>query len=281
MKSRKVIFSIPDYSTFFIEFELPPMTPEEIPEAIKYEAKRYIPLPLKDITLDWQILGKKSQGKRLIIAKVLLVSVPNEIIKQYKNIASILNLELIALEAEAFGLLRALIPKEETLPVSIVDIGQKSTICSIIDKGVLKASHSFDISADDLIEKLLENFDIDYQTAKEFLKRYGILARYLGPEGQEAEKILIPIIESLAKEIDNVFEKFYSEEKKEIGKIILSGAPAIMPGLLTYFENYFKKKVEIANPFSKISYPSILEKVLKEIGPSYAVAVGMALKGFE
>jgi len=42
-----------------------------------------------------------------------------------------------------------------------------------------------------------------------------------------------------------------------------------------------KKEVEIANPFANIFYPQILESTLKEIGPSYAIAVGAALRGIE
>lgn len=280
IKTRKVIFSIPDFSTLFTEFELPPMTKEEIPEAIKYEAKRYIPLPLKDVTLDWQILWQTTKDS-LVSPKILLVSVPNEIIKQYKNVASILNFELVALETEAFALLRSLVQKKETYPISIVDIGQKSTICSIIDKGILRTSHSFNLSSDDFIERLLENFDLDYQTAQTILKKYGILKERKWSEGEKIREVLVPLIESLAKEIENIYEKFYSQEKKGIGKIILSGGVSLMPGLLTYFENYFKKKIEIANPFSNLSYPPILEETLREIGPSYAVAVGAALRGFK
>lgn len=54
-----------------------------------------------------------------------------------------------------------------------------------------------------------------------------------------------------------------------------------MPGLKKQFADYFKKEIEIANPFSAIFCPPILEKILEEMGPSYATAVGMALRGLE
>jgi len=71
------------------------------------------------------------------------------------------------------------------------------------------------------------------------------------------------------------------KEGKEIDKIILAGGTALLPGILEYFRNYFKKEIEIANPFLKIFFPPILEKNLKEMGPAYAIAVGAALRGFE
>ncbi len=113
--------------------------------------------------------------------------------------------------------------------------------------------------------------------------KYGILTSHQGIdlEGRNVREILIPLIDLIIREIDTTFKNFYWKEKKEVQKIILAGGTALLPGILDYFKDYFKKEVEIANPFSKIFFPPILEKTLKEIGPSYAIAVGAALRGFE
>jgi len=66
-----------------------------------------------------------------------------------------------------------------------------------------------------------------------------------------------------------------------VKKIILAGASALLPGLKNYCQDYFKKEVEIADPFSDIFYPPILENKLKKMGPAYAIAVGMALRGLD
>ena len=54
-----------------------------------------------------------------------------------------------------------------------------------------------------------------------------------------------------------------------------------MPGLKEYFEKNLSKQVEILDPFSSLFVPPLLEQTLQEMGPSYAVAVGMALRGLE
>ena len=59
MKAAKACFSIPDFSTFFTTFQLPSMTEAEVPSAVQYEARQYIPLPLSEVTLDWQIVCHK------------------------------------------------------------------------------------------------------------------------------------------------------------------------------------------------------------------------------
>jgi len=280
MKSHRAIFSIPDFCTFFTNIELPSMSAEEVPQAVSSEARRHIPVPLAEVTLDWQLLERMApeEIKRL---KILLVAVPNEVINQYRRIAASLNFELLALEAEVFGLARSLVGKEEKRAIGLIDIGDRTTTCSIIDKGILKTSYSFDISGDDLTERLSKGLGIDYKMAEDLKKKYGLISGQLGLEGKNIGEILLPLVNMILREIEKVFKSFYFKEGKEIEKIILAGGSALLPGLLQYFQDYFKKEVEIANPFLKIFYPPILEESLREIGPAYAIAVGMALRGFE
>lgn len=115
IKTRRTVFSIPDFSSFFTSFELPPMTREELSQAVRYEARQYVPLPLAEVTLDWQIIEGEVSDQRKTKLKILLVAVPNEIINQYRKIAEISGLELQALEAEVFGLLRSLIGEEKRI----------------------------------------------------------------------------------------------------------------------------------------------------------------------
>ena len=82
-------------------------------------------------------------------------------------------------------------------------------------------------------------------------------------------------------QIRKISGDFYQEEGKDIEEIYLTGGTANLPGLKEYFEETFKKKVEIPNCFSNLLYPPILEEKIKEIGPSFSVAVGLSLGGLE
>ena len=95
-------------------------------------------------------------------------------------------------------------------------------------------------------------------------------------------EILTPLVDLIIREIDKIFMNFRLKEKKEVEKVILAGGTAFLPGLLEYFKNHLTdKEIEIANPFLNIHFPPILEDTLKEMGPSYAIAIGMALRGLE
>ncbi|MDP3995981.1 MAG: type IV pilus assembly protein PilM [bacterium] len=280
IKTKQAIFSIPDFSSFFTSFELPPMTREELSEAVSYEARQHIPLPLSEVVLDWQIIKSTPVEGKKIKYKILLVAVPNDVINQYQEIARLSQLELVALEAEVFSLMRSLAKDNKTTgPVAIVDIGAKTTTCTVVDEGVIKTSHSFDMSGNDLTAALVKEFQVDFTEAGKVKKQYGIESD-AGEDSQAVSKIILPPIEAIAKEIKGVLDSFNKQEKKEVKKIIIVGGTALLPGLKKYFEEFFVgKKIEIGNPFSDILHPAILEEALADMGPSFAIATGAALRG--
>jgi len=282
IKTKKCIFSIPDFSSFFTTIELPQMTAEELPQAITTEARKHVPIPLAESAVDWQVIEGKVGDKKINKLRILLVAVPTETINQYQKIAVSAGLELLALEAEVFGLVRSLVDREEKRTVALIDIGARTTTCSIIEKRVLRSSHSFDVSGSALTERIVEGLSIDYKMAEKIRDKYGILPMAIGLDGMSVGEILIPLVDLIIAENEKVLKNYAWKEGKSIEKIILAGGTAFLPGLLEYFRDYFKIEVEVANPFKKILYPPIIERILKEeLGPSYAIAVGMALRGFE
>ena len=276
LKERRAVLSIPDFSTFFTTFTLPPMTEAEVPQAVEFEARHHIPLPLSEVSYDWQIIEKEKvlPGVKL---KILLVAVPNRVLQNYQRMATLAQLEILGMEAEVFGLIRSSIPEKNSQnPVCAVDIGWQSTTVSIVEKGSLQISHSFDISGIGLTKTLSEKLGIDFEEAEKLKKEYG-----LDPNRKDISEILCGEINSLAFEINKVCEDFYRSEGKKIERVLLSGGTASLFGLKEYLGERIKRKVEIVNPFVGLSYPSVLTNRLQELGPSFAVAVGVGLGGTE
>lgn len=276
-KTNKAFFSIPDFSTFFTMISLPAMTEEEIPQAVDYEAPQHIPLPLQSVNLDWQIVEREvNPASKQETLKILLVAVPKDVILQYQQIAAAAGLELISMEAEVFSLARALIGEaEKNQAISLIDIGARSTTINIIDNGILRISHSFDTSGNDFTTVMAKGLSVGYAEAESLKRKQGVL-----PENKSRETML-PLIDLIIEEIKKIFSSFFQAEGKEIKKVVLAGGSALMPGIVDYFAKNLSKPVELANPFINIYYPPILENTLKEMGPSYAIAVGAALRGLE
>ncbi len=276
IKTKDAVFSIPDFSSFFTSFRLPPMTKKELPQAIKYEARQHIPIPLAEVSLDWKIIESKAIDKDKISFKVLLVAVPNEVINQYQKIAKISGLNIFALEAEVFSLIRALVEKGDKKTTAVIDIGVQSTTCSIVDNEILKMSHSFEMSDNNLNSVLSKSLNVNLVEAEKVKKEHGLK----NSEDNKVREILSPLVDIILSEVKDILRSFNLQEKKEVEKIIIAGGAASTPGLKEYFQNFFQKKeIVIGNPFLNMAYSPVLKDTLYEIAPSFAIAVGAGLRG--
>ena len=276
VKEKKVAFSLPDFSTFFTSFTLPPMSKEEVSRAVEFEARHHIPIPLSEVVFDWRIIEKEEifPGIKL---KILLVAVPNRVLRNYQKVANLTQIELKGMEAEIFGLIRSSISKALLeKPVCLVDIGWQSTTVSIVEKEMLQVSHSFDISDKNLVQALSKELKISPENAENLKKEYG-----LDPKRKDIAEVLLRQIDSLAFEIEKVCRDFEQAEERNVNNIILAGGTASLFGLREYLESKLRKKVQIADPFRNVSFPSALQSRLKKLGPSFAVALGVALMGLE
>ncbi len=271
---KKIALALPDFSTFFTTFTLPPMSETELPQAIEFEARHHVPLPLQEVVFDWQIIGKQ-EGSSIAKQKILLVAVPKNVLAHYQKMADLSKLTIKGMEAEVFGLMRSSIPKDMAdKPVALVDFGWQGTTLSIVLNNKLFASYSFDLSSIGLTKKIAAGLNTDFRVAEKLKKKHG-----LDPQNNEVYKILADRINSFTTEVQKVCNDFYEKEGKEVKDIILTGGSALLFGLKEYLKERLKKEVQIANPFSQLSYPKVLENRLQKMGPSFAVAVGVALMG--
>jgi type IV pilus assembly protein PilM len=270
IKKREAVFSIPDFMTFFTVFKTPPMPQEEIGTTIQFEARQHIPLPLKDVTLDWSII-EKNDGN--VGPKILLVAVPNKVIEEYQKIAQLAGVSLLSIEAEVFSLARTIFAKEELNKIiQLVDVGVQSTTISIVHNSMVKATHSVDFSEMDLIKELAVKMNLSYNEANEIKRTSGF------NENSEQGKVLCKKLDSLINEINQIADNLFRTDKKEVNKIIVSGGTSLSPGLKDYIQLKTKKETQIINPFVDFSYPPALKEILEEIGPRYAIATGLALR---
>jgi len=274
IKTKDLILSLPVFSSFFTLIELPLMEPKEIPAAIRFQAYQYIPVPIEEVVLNWVIIEEREALLENKI-QVLLVAVPKDIIEKYMKIARFLGLNLKALEVESFAEVRAL--AREGGPIVIVNIGGKTTNVTIVEKGFIRLCHNLNTSSFDLANALSKRMNISFERAEEIQKTKGLLKEV----DTLVAPILVPIVDKIIFGIEEGINTYLSKNpQKSIQKIILSGGVANMPGLTDYFASRLATKVERANPFSEILYPPVLHEVLEAIGPSFSVAVGLALREF-
>ncbi len=278
IRTKSVIFSIPDFSTFCTSFELPPMNVNELSEAVYYNAAQYIPLPITETTLDWRLI-KGTPGAKQSSLEIFLVAIPNHVVEGYQKVAQLAGLELYAVEAEALGLVRSLSMPEKRPNGEyscLIDIGVQSTTINVIERKILKKSYSFNFAGSQLTYSIASALGLGHAEAEELKNKEGLIS-----SKEEISKVLYLLIDPLIIEVKKVLANFYTQENKEVDAIYLTGGTSGLPGLKEYFSEVLKKRVEVPNCFSELLYPPILEDTLEKIAPSFSVATGVALGGLE
>ncbi|MFA5232280.1 MAG: type IV pilus assembly protein PilM [Candidatus Paceibacterota bacterium] len=278
IKTEKAVFSLPDFATFFITFELPSMTKKELDSAVGFEARKYIPLPLSEVVLDWQVFNRDLKEG---VNKVLMMAIPKVLVEHYKHIAEQSGLELVALEAEAVALKRALV--KDTDPIScLVEMGFQSTNVTIVDSGLIKTSFSFDIAGKDLTLTMAETLGMDFGLAENLKIKNG-----LSSDNDEAATVLASVLTLIIEKVKKVIRDFQVKENKKVEQLILSGGTSRMTGIVDYFQEIFNYaefgniKVNLGEPFNDVVYPPVIEKRIRRSNPVFAIALGEALKKFE
>lgn len=269
-KSRAVSMSIPVYSSFVTNIEMPKMSKSEIEKSISFEAKKYIPVPLEEVMVDWYLIG--DEGEK---TNVLLMAAPKELVAKYQTIAQVAGLELKSLEIETFSSARSVVGND-TVCSLIYDFGEYSIGISIVDNGVIKFFHNLtNLAGGDINRSIMKIMNIGLEKARDFKEKRGL---NLGEGEKEISDIIFSLFGSIARETERVLNVYNQKFNHRPERIIIGGGSALMPGIKEYFKENLKIETAIANPFKKIVCPPELEKRLEEIGPSFINAVGLAIK---
>ncbi len=274
--SKNAVFSLPAFSSFVTVMELPNVTEKEVGQAVPYEARQYVPFPLTEVVLDWEVLtplpGAPS-GK----TEVLLIAVLQEVVNKYYRIAERAGLSLKALELEPVSLARAMIA-EDPSATAIIDMGARATSISIVDEKHVRLTHDIDTAGNDLTMSVARGLNIAPGKAEDLKRAQGLK---VSPSQQFLPALMTPILDVVIGEVQKLMKRYLERTRREIKKAVLTGGAVLPPGIRDYFEQELHIPTVLGDPFSSVSYNRMLEPVLKETGNSYSVALGAALKGFK
>lgn len=268
--TKEAVFSVPATSSFLATIPFPKMTAKEIGNAIPFEARKYVPIPLAEVALDWDILEPSENRDTM---DVLLVAVPLEIVEKFKRVSQLAGLNARALEVETFSMVRALVGRDQT-PTALINLGHVATTLAIADKGKLAMSHNFNRGAQEFTRALERGLNITQDRAEAVLKDIGLSDRI---EDREIASIIAPIVESLFSEIARTLNIYNRRQDRKIQKINLTGGGSNLKGLIELGASRFGLEVTRGNPFARIVAPAFLQIVFREIGPVFAVVMGLAL----
>jgi len=265
IKETRAVMSLPAFLGFSTLISLPEMSEAELDQAVLYEAKKYIPLPLSEVQFEWV---KINSAKK---TSILIVAVTNELINKYHEIAKLSGLTLNYLELDTFSLARSLIGKHEGSSL-IINIGSRNTTLSVIESEWPIFTRNLDVSGFEFSKLIASSQGVDFARAEELKKEKGI---------NSGDGVLFPLLDSIFLEGRRMITENRSPDRMPVSEVIISGGSSRMPGLLAYASKSIGQKVIIGSPFSGIIYPDVLKSTLQELAPSLDVAVGLALREFK
>jgi len=295
--TNKAVAALPTYTVFSSSITIPDMPQKELIEAIKWEAKKFVPMPLEEMILDWKILGDvvdaeseriqapagdaESEDKKIISKKgkmkrILLTAAPKDLVSRYVEVFKKADLELVSLETESFAIERSLVGNDKSV-VMVIDIGAKVTNIIVVSEGVPLINRSIDLGGFALTKTIANSMNIDISRAEQFKRDFGITTSGASEVNKAPAKIEF-MMNSIINEIKYVMNLHHGQSSKSVEKIVLTGGSALLLNLPEYISKEFGLNVYVGDPWARVSYPTELQKVLKELGPSFSVSIGAALR---
>jgi len=299
--TKDAAISIPLRASLLSLMEVPYLKSKKDFEAmIPIEARKYIPVPISEVTVDWWVVPRvekdeipegahfdaggdkiaKEEGvKKTQMVEIMVVAIHNDIIERYQNIISSLGLQSVFFELEVFSAVRSTFGKGMA-PVLFIDIGAGATKIAIIEYGIVKFSHTINRGSQDISVSISTSLSQSFGKAEELKRKYGLLGQ-AGTEDKNADivgEISRVSLESIFSEINESLMNYQRRHSVSIGQTIITGGGALLKGLPEFAKEKLKIEVSLGNAFGRIETPAFLDQSLAEAGPEFAVSVGLALR---
>lgn len=277
--AKKVTASLPTFAVFSSIINVNNVDKKTMAEAINEEAKKVIPLPLEEMTLDWKIVpdenGKIPTKGNL---QVFLTGSPKKLVRKYIDIFKAAKLELASLETETFSLVRSLVGDDKST-VMIVEIGANSTDLFIVKESIPVLNRSLAVCSSTVTRVLAEKLGLSFAQAEQF--KFDLSVTLSVDAKEELPQLLAKTLEPIVTEMEYMLDFFRAQNKGDVEKIVLSGGGAMLLNLAEYLSKRLNIKVIVGDPWNRVRYPEELRPVLSEVGPRLAVAIGLAMREIE
>jgi type IV pilus assembly protein PilM len=280
-KPKAVATGVSGHSVIVKRVVLPAATPEEVEASIQFDAEQYIPFEMSEVNLDFQVVGPTQTKNDEAATEVLLVVAKKDKIQNHTNVISLAGRQPEIVDIDAFALQNAFEANyspdpEET--IALLNIGASLMNINITQGGMPLFIRDVSIGGNQYTDILQKELQLSFREAEE-LK----LGKTGGPDAEMVTPLLESITDMLIMEVQKTFDFFRETYPSEtITRVFVSGGTSSVMGLPEKIQEVFGYPTEIFDPFKSISFgPKINAAKMASVGPALAVAVGLALRGFD
>lgn len=271
---KRAVISIPESKVYSKIIKMPAMSDAELSSAVKWEAEQFVPVPVSEVEMDYQIVkeaDESSNGQSL----VYLVAAPKKLLQAMVDFVFSVGIEPIAVESEMIAVSRSMMHGVESEGSTLlIHIGALSTVMGIVNKESLILAHYMNTGGVAMTRAVSQSLSLPIAQAEEYKRTYGLDTKQL--EGKVRGSLLI-ILESVAGEVRKAIEHHITTNNSQVTKIVLSGGGAYLPELGSYFgEKFGGMEILLGDPFVYAKAGRGV-KLPKERA-AYGVAAGLALR---
>ena len=280
VKVRDAVSSLTGHSVIIKKVSFPAMTEDELADSIQWEAEQYIPFPISDVNIDFQILGADTDGRGQM--DVMLVAVKKDVINDYTNVIKEAGLNPVVIDVDSFALENMMEINYPVTPgenIAMVNIGASITSISVIMGGLTIFTRSIPMGGNQFTEELQRQLNVSFKDAEDLKLRRK-------ESDNDAEQLISSIdlvSTNLTFEVKRSLDFFLGgAQGSYVSKIYLSGGGSKVSGLQNLMQEKTSIPVELANPFKGVEASSkhFDKDKLKEAAPFFGVAVGLATRRF-
>ncbi|CAN5756931.1 type IV pilus assembly protein PilM [soil metagenome] len=264
--------------------------PNEQRTMVELEARKYIPVPVSEVQLDWFVVPEPlSEGAAPSDKmRILIVAVHNDELSLLQGVVEGAKLATSFYEIEIFSTIRSVVD-EPVRPVLVLDIGASASKVYVVEHGVVAFSHNIPTGGQDVTRAIATANGMTVKQAEVSKKEHGFIKN---TDGVNVATTGSGAVTYDRKSIELVFSRIFEETKrvltqyelgsqKSVAAIVLTGGGGVTKDLASYAKEFFAIDIQLADPFGKVEAPVFMRPVLAEIGPEFAVAVGLALRKLE
>jgi type IV pilus assembly protein PilM len=277
IKTAEVATGVSGNAVIVKKISLPQMSAEELSESIHWEAEQYIPFDIQDVQLDYEVIEGGGGGGNM---DVLLVAVKKDKISEYTSALTQAGRTPAVVDVDVFALQNCYEMNYGVDPgrvVALLNIGASIMNINVVKGGVSVFNRDIAAGGNQYTDAIQKDLNLSFDQAEALKKGEQV-------EGASAESlhpILQAVSENVAMEIQKTFDFFRATSQEDrIDQIFLSGGTAKIHGLRDLLGDRFSTSVELLNPFLNVRYneKEFNPDYLEDIGPSAAIAVGLAVR---
>lgn len=273
--------ALPLSSTLLTLVEFPMMDEEKLAQMIPIEARKYIPVPITEVSLDWIVIPReesaeaesdKDKNQKI---QVMIVAIHNQILSKYQDIVTKIGIEKSSFEIEVYSSIRATLG-HDMAPIMFMDMGAGITKLAMVEQGIIKSVHIVSRGSQEITLALSRALNISIAKAEGLKRNTGLLGK--DEDGRKISSIIESTASYIFTEANRVLLSYQSKNNRSVSKVVLTGGGALLKGLPEFSRKWLEADVILGDSFSKVESPAFLQGVLAEAGPEFSVAIGLALK---